>query len=318
MKIKNGFFLIHKNMAIRIFFIIIAAIALCLPHGASDRCHAGEEKNAPDTFILWALSDIQPKNITHRWHLEKAIEDINKNIPEVYAAVVAGDIVHHRESKEDFLWYLEAKKKSNVPYWFEIAGNHDMKDEKHYREYIGNNLHYSVTVGNILMLFMSDEDRFPAQKISDSTFRWWKNKVEKNRDRIIITITHAYLKESQLFGSLVPSRNISDSERFAEVLKKNRISLWICGHTHLPGFIWERYTNISALKGVTFINVSAIRKSFFNDIESNLVYFYNGKDTAKILRRNHEKGKFVHTLGSAIKLQRPFRWDGGPPKVELD
>lgn len=269
-------------------------------------------------LILWTLSDIQPKNSSQRWHLEKAIGDINTIAPNALVAIVAGDIVHHRESKDDFLWYLSAKSKSKVPYWFEIAGNHDMKDEKHYRQFISEKLHYSVTVGNILMLFMSDEDRFPAQKISDTTFRWWKNKVEKNQNRIIITITHAYLKQSGLFGYPISSRNITGSERFASVMKKNRVALWICGHTHLPGFIWERYTSPPSYRKTTFINISAIRKSMLNDIESNLIYFTKGKDRALIRRRNHEKGKFVRSLEIEVPLGRAFVWDGSPPKLEND
>lgn len=304
---------------------LVFACIIFLARNFISPCEAQEGKKSAlpqistsDRLVIWALSDIQPKNPSQRWHLEKAIEDINQNLTEITAAIVAGDIVHHRESKEDFLWYLSAKSKSKILHWFEIAGNHDMKDEKHYRMYIGEKLHYSVTVGNILILCMSDEDRFPAQKISDATFRWWKHKVEKNQDRIIITVTHAYLKESGLFGYPIPSRNIVGSERFASVLKKNRVALWISGHTHLPGFIWERYTSPPSYRGTTFINISAIRKSIFNDIESNLIYFFKGKDKALIRRRDHEKGNFVRSLEIEVPLGRPFAWDGSPPKLEND
>ncbi len=303
----------------------ISAVIICFTHHFISLCNAKEaippspvQPSRNHQLVLWALSDIQPKDLAQRWHFEKAIADIGKNISNVTAAIVAGDIVHHRESKDDFIWYLSAKSQSKVPHWFEIAGNHDMKDEKHYRKYIGEKLHYSVTVGNILMLFMSDEDRFPAQKISDATFRWWKHKVEKNQDRIIITITHAYFKQSGLFGYPIPSRNIAGSERFASVLKKNRVALWICGHTHLPGFIWERYTSPPAYRGTTFINVSAIRKSMLNDIESNVLYFIIGKDKALIRRRNHEKEQFVRSLEIEVPLGKPFVWDGFPPKLEKD
>ncbi len=313
-----------RFICIGISFMIACAFYCIISHHSAQSADApGKSRSASlfphrQEFILWALSDIQPKNSSQRWHLEKAIEDINQNFTEVTAAIVAGDIVHHRESKDDFIWYLSAKSKSKVPHWFEIAGNHDMKDEKDYRKYIGEKLHYSVTVGNILMLFMSDEDRFPAQKISDETFQWWKRKVEKNQDRIIITITHAYLKQSGLFGYPIPSRNITGSERFASVLKKHRVALWICGHTHLPGFIRERYTSPPLYRHTTFINVAAIRKSMFNNIESNLIYFFSGKDKARIRRRNHEKGRFVRSLEIEVPLGRTFVWDGSPPTLEND
>ncbi|MCX7679085.1 MAG: metallophosphoesterase [Spirochaetes bacterium] len=269
-------------------------------------------------LILWALSDIQPKTFFQRWHFEKAIEDINKNVKGIGLAIVAGDIAHHRESEDDFRWYISAKAKSYIPHWFEIAGNHDMKDEMNYRKYIRKKLHYAVSIGNLLLLFMSDEDRFPAQKISDETFRWWENKVVHNQHRIIITITHAYLKQSGLLGYPIPSRNITDSERFAAVLEKHRVALWICGHTHLPGLIWRRYTSPHRYRNTTFINVSAIRKSWYNDIESNLIYFTKGESTAIIRRRNHEKEKFIPTREIKIPLGIPFVWDGLPPKLEND
>lgn len=269
-------------------------------------------------LVIWSLSDIQPKNAAQRWHLERAIDDVNARVPYAKIAVVAGDIVHHRESEHDFKWYLGAKKKSAVPYWYEIAGNHDMKDEKNYRKYIGNNLHYSVEVGNVLMLFMSDEDRFPPQKISDETFRWWKKNVEENQDRIIITVTHAYLKQSKLFGYMIDSRNIGGSERFAEVLKKNRVDVWICGHTHLPSFMNDKWRIAPELGGTLFVNVAAIRKSFLNGIESDFIFLKKGSANTLIRTRNHERGKFLSSRDIFFTLSREFRWDGTPPVAKFE
>ncbi len=277
------------------------------------------QKTVTDDFlVLWALSDIQPKNESQRWHLEKAIDDVNTRLSFAKIAIVAGDIVHHRQSENDFKWYLAARKKSKVPHWYEIAGNHDMKDEKNYRKYIGDTLHYSVEVGNALILFMSDEDRFPPQKISDETFRWWKKKVEENQDRIIITVTHAYLEQSRLFGYMIDSRNIGGSERFADVLKRNRVDIWICGHTHLPSYMNDKWRIAPELGGTLFVNVSAIRKSFLNAIESNFIILKKGRADTLVRTRNHEKGKFLlrrdiyHTLG------HEFKWDGSPPVVKFE
>lgn len=271
-----------------------------------------------DFLVIWALSDIQPKDASQRWHLERAIEDVNARAPYAKIAVVAGDIVHHRESEHDFKWYLGAKKKSMVPHWYEIAGNHDMKDEKNYRKYIGNNLHYSVEVGNALFLLMSDEDRFPPQKISDDTFRWWKKKVEENQDRIIITVTHAYLEQSRLFGHMIASRNIGGSARFADVLKRNRVDIWICGHTHLPSFMRDKWRIAPELGGTLFINVAAIRKSFLNNIESNIIILKKGRDQALIRTRNHEKGKFLPSRDIVHRLGKIFQWDGSAPVARYE
>ena len=271
-----------------------------------------------DFLVIWALSDIQPKDASQRWHLEQAIDDVNARAPYAKIAVVAGDIVHHRESERDFIWYLGARKKSKVPHWYEIAGNHDMKDEKNYRKYIGNSLHYSVEAGNAIILFMSDEDRFPAQKISDETFRWWKKKVEENQDRIIITVTHAYLEQSRLFGYMIDSRNIGGSARFADVLKKNRVDIWICGHTHLPSYMNDKWRIAPELGGTLFINVSAIRKSFLNSIESNFIILKKGRDQALVRTRNHEKGRYLSSRDILHKLGKKFQWDGAAPVVKFE
>ncbi len=295
---------------------LLISTASCCDKGRREEFKITGETSTDELLVLWTLSDIQPKDVSQRWHLEKAIQDVNARVPYAKIAIVAGDIVHHRESGADFRWYVEAKKKSTIASWYEIAGNHDMKDEKNYRKYIGEHLHYSVEIGNVLILLMSDEDRFPPQKISDETFRWWKKNVEENQDRIIITVTHAYLRESKLFGYPIPSRNIGDSRRFAEVLKKNRVDIWVCGHTHLPSYMNDKWRIAPEFGGTLFINVSAIRKSFFNAIESNFIYFRKGRDRALVRTRNHEKGRFLKTREIFMKISRPFQWDGSPPVVK--
>jgi len=308
-----------NNSAItRTLLILLIIVTVRCDSGKRDEFRISRETAAGEFLVLWTLSDIQPKDTSQRWHLEKAIEDVNTRVPYAGMAIVAGDIVHHRESGADFRWYLEAKKKSKIASWYEIAGNHDMKDEKNYRKYIGEHLHYSVEIGNVLILLMSDEDRFPPQKISDGTFRWWKKKVEENQDRIIITVTHAYLRESRLFGYPIPSRNIGDSWRFAEVLKKNRVDIWVCGHTHLPSYMNDKWRIAPEFGGTLFINVSAIRRSFLNSIESNFIYLKKGRDHALMRTRNHEKGRFLRTREIFMKISRPFQWDGSAPVVKYE
>lgn len=274
------------------------------------------QDNPEGYLTVWALSDIQPKNAAQRRQFESSVDDTNGLSHAPHMAIVAGDIAHHRQSGPDFRWYIDTKKKSRIPHWFEIAGNHDMKDELNYRKLISSRLHYSVTVGNALFLFMSDEDRFPAQKISDSTFLWWKDKVEKNQDKIIVTVTHAYLRESRLIGSFIESRNIAGSERFAEVLRKYRVDLWICGHTHIPSVIKGKWNIPAEFKNTLFMNVSSIRDDLFIGSESAFLILGKGTDRALIRYRNHTSGKFILTMELWHSLSRNFEWDGSPPAVQ--
>ena len=44
--------------------------------------------NYDDYFIIWAHSDIQPREVSEREYYEKAIDDINRNVPNIKIALV--------------------------------------------------------------------------------------------------------------------------------------------------------------------------------------------------------------------------------------
>ncbi len=67
---------------------------------------------------------------------------------------------------------------------------------------------YSVRIGNIILLIMSDRNDggppvgrglrggYPAGAVSAETFNWWRRLVEKNRDGIVISAHHHMLRET--------------------------------------------------------------------------------------------------------------------------
>ena len=269
-----------------------------------------------DFFIIWSHSDIQPREFSDREAYETAVLDVKHNLPDPDMAIVAGDIVHSRiNSEEDFKWYLETKKLAGVDYWFEIAGNHDMKDYENYQKYIKKPLHYSVTAGNMLMLFMSDEDRFPPQYISDETFNWWKKQVIENQDKIIVTVTHAYLKHSGLFmAGTVESRTILNSERFEDVLKKYRVDLWLAAHTHIPSFFGFNENRVKEFNNTTFINISRIRRDFNFNPESRVIILKNNSPAMIIKTRDHDSEKYIKRREIIINLPINFIFNNKKPK----
>lgn len=267
-------------------------------------------------FMIWALSDIQPRENSQKKYYELAIDDINKNFSNITVAVVAGDIIQNTEPKGIFPWYVSMKKKTAIKYWYEIAGNHDNKDYGNYFKYIKKPPHYSVEIGNMLILLLSDENQKPPTVISDKAFQWWKKMVIQNQDKIIITVTHGYLKQSNLFGSFVDSRNIENSERFARVLKKYKVDIWICGHTHLPHYIKGHMTLIRELNNTLFINVSAIRADPFMAVESSFFIFRKDSDYALVRSRKHEAQKFVKSRDYFHRLSHKFQWDGMNPVMK--
>jgi predicted phosphodiesterase len=264
---------------------------------------------------IWVHSDIQPRNLSERSHYETSIQDIRSNIKDVYIAIVAGDIVQRRTRFQTYEWFLKLRSQTAIKYWYEIAGNHEAKNLSNYHRYLGKPLYYSVRVGNIVFLFLSDEIDSPPTEISERAFRWWRERVIENQHNIIITVTHGLLQQSNLLGTTLSKMIIKDSERFAEILKKYRVDIWISGHTHLPHYLPGKSRVANELNGTLFIDVSAIRKDLFADIESSIFTFRVNSIYVLIQSRNHEKHQYNNGLDVLHQLHHPFIWDGSPPKI---
>ena len=285
----------------------IAALAILLAVTAGGTA-AGER------MAVWVHSDIQPEDVSERRHFETALLDVKNNLPGTFIAVAAGDMVHQSSRADTWEWLLKVRGSAGIPHWYEIAGNHEARNFQAYSSYVRKPLYYSVTVGNLVMLMMSDEDRGPDTGISPLTFEWWKDRVVRNRDRIIVTVTHAALDGSGHPGTLFPSMVIRDSRRFEDVLKKYRVDLWLSGHTHQPYYLWGKNRVVRGMNGTLFVNVASIRRDFiFDPIESRMLYFETGSPFVLVRTRDHGKKKFVKGADIRHRLGRPFLWDGSPP-----
>lgn len=288
-------------------WIWIAALAVFLSVTAGGAVPSGH-------LAVWVHSDIQPEDVSERWHFETALLDMRKNLPGTFMAVAAGDMVHQSSRADTWEWLLKARGSAGISHWYEIAGNHEARNFQAYSSYVRKPLYYSVTVGNLVMLLMSDEDRGPDTGISPLTFEWWRDRVVRNQDRIIVTVTHAALDGSGHPGTLFPSMVIRDSRRFEDVLKKYRVDLWLSGHTHQPYYIPGKNRVVRGMNGTLFVNVASIRRDFiFDPIESRMLYFENGSPSVLVRTRDHGKKKFVKGSDIRHRLGRPFLWDSSPP-----
>ena len=294
-------------------FILI--LAFMLSSCSYEKTTLKSSDNKQDVFIIWALSDIQPRKDSERESFETALSDIKNNIPKPDMALVAGDIFQNEELAETTLnWYVKVKERAGIEYWFEIAGNHDMKDYEAYKKYIQRPPYYSVQAGNLLILFMSDENRVPATFISDNTFNWWKKQVIENQDKIIITVTHAYLKNSGLFmASMVESRTILNSERFEDVLKKYKVDLWLAGHTHVPSFLGFNESVVKEFNNTVFINVSRIRREMNCNPESRIIILKQDSPVMIIKTRDHDTEKYISRREVIIDLKKNFIFKNNIP-----
>lgn len=266
-------------------------------------------------FLVWMLSDIQPKSTLDRNVFEAAVTDVNENIKSVDMGIMAGDLLKSRSQDDDFNWFIETRNKVNVTDWYQIAGNHDVRSGPIFYKYFPQAQYYAVTYGNLLFLFLSDQSTSSRTDISNETFLWWKDMVEKNREKIIITVSHAQIKNSGLTGSIVPSRVIHNSKRFETVLKQEKVALWVSGHSHLPQVISGPSTANKDLGGTFFINVGSINDELFLDSESRFFYFHDGSDVLWIRSRNHSKQLFNSDLDLKIPLGKRFSSGSGKPQV---
>jgi 3',5'-cyclic AMP phosphodiesterase CpdA len=229
--------------------------------------------------------------------------------------VIVGDLLQSGSTEEDFEWFIETRKKAGIEHWFELAGNHDVRNQELFQKHFPRPSRYAVGFGNAVLLLMSDETPSAATDISDAAFEWWKAQVLAHPDRILLTATHAPLRHSGLFTAAAASRRIRNSKPFEDVLRQARVSLWASGHSHLPhGFYRTSHVN-RKLGGTCFVNVAAIRDAAFKDSQSRILIFTEGSRTLWIRSRNHSTGRYNPGFDIALTLDQPFHGAGDGPRV---
>jgi predicted phosphodiesterase len=298
-------------------------ILLCLSCSTGENLQSeekGGEKFVPDKredhYIIWALSDIQPKNRKEREHFHIAVNDIRQNFPVLDAAICAGDIVQRKkDSMEDYNWFLNTRKKTGIRHWYEIVGNHDARSLSEYFTFIKKPYFYSVEIGNIRIILLSDEVNNSPTVISREAFNWWKKEVIENQDKNIITVTHAALPESKLAFTCLYRSQILDSKRFIRVLKKYRVDLWFSGHTTTPHIRGYNEKHAPELNNTLFINLSSIRREMGISVSSRLLVLKKNSRDLVIKMRNHDKRKFSSDLEVKFKLRYPFSMKNRAPRI---
>jgi len=301
-----------KRFAVLLILLQISSLSFL------GKISAEEEKQ----FVLWTFADIQPRDDDEREDFEITVEDVIKNKLQVDAAVCAGDMVQLSSAQnpdEEWKWFYKTIEPLAIKNFYEIIGNHDARNIPAYFKYTKKPMHYAVRFGNLLLILLSDEKNSSGTDISDNAFLWWKKLVEDNQSDIIITITHSHLGGTGFAYNYPSYRNVVDSERFTEVLKKQRVDYWLFGHTHVPSTLKGKNRKINSLGGTHFINIAAIREDYFLSFaESKFFYFTPGSDVLTIKTRNHRKNKFMSSIEIREKMKTAFVYDGsGPEFIEF-
>jgi predicted phosphodiesterase len=287
------------------FIITVISAALLAISCGSETFNIRANDKEDNYFIIWSHSDIQPRSDSEKTHYETAVNDVSNNFKSIDMALFAGDIVQKSKFEEIFNWYLDTRSKAPVKEWYDIAGNHEWRAIELYKKMINKNLYYSIERGNILILMISNEQKGRKTFVSDETFRWWAEKVKKNQDKIIITVTHGVLPKNGLAAAKLDRLSIDKPQRFQEILKKYRVDIWISGHSHFPSWLPGTVNTNKNPGGTTFVDNGAIRDDFMTTIESRFLIFREGENSAVLKTRDHNSGRF-RSGDYFIPLSHPF------------
>ncbi len=209
---------------------------------------------------------------------------------------------------------------------------------------------YTFQVGNILFLVMGDRNDggppigrgthggYPAGAVTQDTFEWWVENVEKNQDKIIISAHHHMLKETTVasgpwegvdggyHGRFEDGAPIGasylyfvgetpDANAFETYLEANpaAIDIWIGGHTHTnPDDTHGGRSHIERKWNVNFVNVAALSRyhGHKNIAMSRLFTFQHGSDEASVKCYLHMSDYapqgWYDKAERTIRLTKPF------------
>lgn len=208
---------------------------------------------------------------------------------------------------------------------------------------------YTFTVGNILFLMMGDRNDggppkgrgevggYPAGAITTDTFEWWKEKVEANPDKIVVTCAHHVLRDTTTASGRnegVPGGyhkkyvdeigasylywvgDDIDTDIFHDYFDRqpSAIDLWLAGHTHThPDDRAGGKELIARRWNVTFANCAAMTRYHGNKLlypMSRLFTFTRGSDKVRIqcyLHTSHHAPQGWYAPAErTVELRHPF------------
>lgn len=235
--------------------------------------------------------------------LTLALYDVRENIPDINYAFVLGDIAQSGK-EEEFKKYLLLRDNSSISEWYELAGNHDNRNNgiENFVQLINQYRTYSVIDGNILWFLLSDEELSTKGNIGESTCKWIKKIISLNPDKNIIMCSHQ-LVHNTVRDSDVYDRYIHPKKLVKEILDTGRISLWLTGHQHAY-FYTEK--DICVKDGTWFINVSSLSHCYnTGESQSYLLELIDGAMEINAYRRLHDRYKFDDRF--AFKIPVPFK-----------
>lgn len=246
--------------------------------------------------------------------LARAYSELDRNNELMDYGLTLGDITHHGDC-HGLQKYLKLRDKSQIPKWFELAGNHEYRREniKYYRQLVRNPAPYSIVDGNIVWLLVSDENDLAPGNISTHSLRWLEKKLVQHQDKIVILCTH------QIPSNTVRRSNegkfcLQPRKAVSRILSYPQIALSLFGHEHHSPYTNE---NKARKNGTTFINAASVSHAYGTEASGSLVLELRQGDTKIIARRrNHDRQIFQQEFDAIIPLHTDIKFAHSPLKYQ--
>jgi len=247
-------------------------------------------------------------HIGHSWKgidgadwFEAALADIFWNVGPVSHAISLGDITHEGD-RASFTRYKALRSASDIPRWFEIAGNHDHWNRgiRHYRRLLGSPGPYLHVDGNVAWFLVSTENSDCAGHISRKSIRWLERNLTRHSDKIRIVCTHqppynTIRRSSESDFCLHPRWKIRN------LVKDRKIDLLLCGHEH-----HEPYAEgcLGSLGGTALVNAASTSHAYgTGSSESLIIEFVEGGNVIRVRRRRHDTEAWAKEFEVEVPLE---------------
>lgn len=234
--------------------------------------------------------------------LARAVDDLDDNFRTIDYGLTLGDITHYGD-RRSLTRYLELRDKSSIPTWFELAGNHEHHKGgiANFTELVRAPVPYIHIDGNVVWIFLSDENKHRPGHLSERSRQWLSEKLELHRNKVVILCSHqspphTVRRSDEDFFSLHPRAEIS------KILDSHPVALHLCGHEHHhpydKGCIYQRV-------GTSVINVASINHAYETDGSGSLlIELVDGARQIVARRRSHDRSAFRKRFEVRVPLRK--------------
>lgn len=245
--------------------------------------------------------------------LALAIDDARQHLAPIDYALFLGD-ASHRYQPQEFREYVRLRRASGIPWWYEIAGNHDYHgvERGDFQRIVRAPLRYSVVDGNVAWVFFSAERGRAAGLMSEETADWLVRRLARYQDRNVIVCSHQLVHDTTDRSDHF-ERYLHPAERVAAILRQCRVDLWLAGHYHSRPRV-ERDATVR--QGTTFINAASV-SHVYNTAASNS-FLLEARQGARVMRarcRVHDTGRWAPAFEVRVPFPFPFAFSPRPRRA---